>query len=101
MVALDAGKRYFKRIAIRTNSLDLNGLTRRLRRCDDWFGIEVKRNTEHICILDVKLVVVIQFIRLASQRSPDDLFTQELRSKRSHAKHVGDRVLSRPIPQSA
>ena len=91
-VALDAREADLERIAVGPDGLDLDGLARRLRRRDHRLGVEVERDAEHVGVLDVEEILLVQVVGLAAQRAADDLLAQKLGAEGAHAEHVGDGV---------
>ena len=91
-IALDARKTDFERVAFGPDSLDLDRLARRLRRRDDRLRGEVERNAEHVGVLDVEQILLVQVVRLAAQGAADDLLAQKLRAEGAHAEHVSHGV---------
>ena len=57
---------------------------------DHGTGREVERDAEHVGVLDVEEVVLVQVVGLPAQRPADDLLAQELGAEGAHAQHVGD-----------
>ena len=82
----------FQRIAVGPDGLDLDGLARRLRRRHHGFGVEVERDAEHVGVLDVEEVLVVQVIRLPAERAADHLLAQQLRAEGAHPENVGHGV---------
>ena len=74
-IALNTRKLNFQGIAFRAHRLDMNGLPGWLRRRHDRFGGEIERYAEYIGIFDIEEPLFIQFVRLAAQRTTNDLHT--------------------------
>ncbi len=72
-------------IAVRPHRSDLNGLAGRLGWGDDRLGGEVERNPQHIGVFHIEQTVFIQSVGLPTQGAPNDLLTQQLRTKGAHA----------------
>ena len=84
-VAFDSRKADFKFVALRTDGPDLNGLARRLRRCDDRLRRKVEWYAEDVGIFDIEKSFIrpffIQPIGLTTQRTANDLLAKELRAE--------------------
>ena len=89
-VPLHARKPDLARIALRRDRSDLDRLAWRLRRRDHGTGGEVERDAEHVGVLDVEEILLVQVVGLPAQRPADDLLAQELGAERAHPEHVRD-----------
>jgi hypothetical protein len=87
-----AGEADLEFIALRADSLDLDGLPRRLRRGDDGLGREVEGDAKHIGVFDVEQFLLVQVVGLPPQGPADDLFAEQLGAESAHAEHMGDGV---------
>src|SRR5688500_6481543 len=72
-ITFHPGKANFERVALGPNGLHLDSLARWLRRRYHGFCVEVERDAEHISILDIEQMVIVQVIRLPPQCAADDL----------------------------
>src|SRR6185312_6613020 len=86
------GKTNFEVVAFGPNSFDLNRFTRRLRWGDNRFRSEVERNAKNVGIFDIEKPFLVEIVRLATQRTANDLLAQKLGAEGANAENVSDRV---------
>ena len=71
--------------------MDRNGLTRGLGRSDHRLRGEIERDAKDIGVLDVEqTALLVQVVRLAPERTADDLLAEKLRPKGADAEHMSD-----------
>ena len=81
-VPLNVREADLQALALREDRMDM-GDRLRFRRFDDRrLRREVERDAEHIRVFGVEEAFVVQLVRLPAQRPPDDLFAEELGSRR-------------------
>ena len=81
-----------QRVPLRPHRMHPHRLSRRLRRGDHGLRSEVEGDAQHIGVLDVEQVFLVEVVGLAPERAPDRLLAQQLGTERPHAEHVGDGV---------
>ena len=91
-VAFDARKSDFEVVSFGPHGFDLDRISRLLDRSDHRLGRKVERDPEHVGVFDIEEALFVQFVRLASEGSPDDLFAQQLGTKGSDPQDVGHGV---------
>jgi hypothetical protein len=64
-ITLDPGEPYFEMIAFGTQRSYLYSLPRGLWRRNNGLRSEIKRNSEHVRVLDIEQAVLVQVVRLA------------------------------------
>ena len=88
-VARHAGEGYLQVVAVRADGSHMDSLPRLSRPDDHRPGGEVEGYAQHVGVLDVELVVLVQVIGLAPERPPHNLLAQQLRAKGADARARG------------
>ena len=71
--------------------MNLNGWPGRLGRSNHRLRSEIERDAEDIGVLDVEeTALLVQVVRLAAERSADDLLAEKLRPEGADAEDVSD-----------
>ena len=91
-VALNAGEAYLAGVALGSDGPHLHRLHRRLGRRHHGLGGEVEGDAQHVGVLDVEEVVVVEVVGLPPQRPTHHLLAQQLGSEGANAQHVRDVV---------
>ena len=87
-IAGSPGEPDFKMVSFWAYRLDLHRLARLLWLNHDRPRREVERHTEHVSVLDIEEVIVVEVVGLSTQCASNYLLTEKLRAEGSDAENV-------------